>query len=754
MKGLTILLLNLCIMQTLLTSSYAQSQSGSIEGTVVERVTQRPLPGVNIVILKTTLGASTNLSGEFIIDNIPIGIYQVEASMIGYQSEIKTEIVVSTNRVIMVNFELNESALELDEEIVVTARYFVKDSDKPVSAKRLTPQEIRSSAGSAEDIFRIIQSMPGVSGAGGKSANLAVRGGSPDENRVLLDNIEIYSPLHFARLGTSMGIISIINPALLQNVDFITGGFPVKYGDKMSSVFELQLKEGNRSKFNTDLNANLGGFGVLLDGPVPGDGTIVFSARRGFFELLTKIMNKPVAPNYWDLVGKATYDFGPKHKLSLVGFYYLDDIERTGTIDDAGSELGRKYDYTQRDDYGSAIGINWRYLFSTQGYLLTTAAFTSNGWKSSIGTEIDHNLNGEDIKENEFYLTSELTYKINDALEIKSGFLFKTIDSQHYTWRAADTTRTGFVFPADTVYFFPETTYKTSVNLQTTFRPFLNLSLTTGLRYDYFEYTKETKFSPRLGLSYRISDKTTFNAAFGYYYQTPAAYQAALHPANEELRSSRSVHYIAGFEYLLNYDTKISVEVYHKEMDNVFSSSDTSKVITNGGSGFARGIEFYMQKKMSNNFVGSFAYTYSVSKRMDEHQLSEYYFEFDRPHNITLVSSYNISDKWQVGLKFQYATGSPYTPVVSSEQKNGKWYAVEGTKNSERYPDYHKLDIRIDRRFYFNNWTLSAYLDLWNVYNRANVISYIYNIDENGVIIKDSVDDFPFLPIVGINAQF
>ena len=224
MKGLTILLLNLWIMQTLLTSSYAQSQSGSIEGTVVERVTQRPLPGVNIVILKTTLGASTNLSGEFIIDNIPIGIYQVEASIIGYQSEIKTEIVVSTNRVIMVNFELNESALELDEEIVVTARYFVKDSDKPVSTKRLTPQEIRSSAGSAEDIFRIIQSMPGVSGAGGKSANLAVRGGSPDENRVLLDNIEIYSPLHFARLGTSMGIISIINPALLQNVDFITGG--------------------------------------------------------------------------------------------------------------------------------------------------------------------------------------------------------------------------------------------------------------------------------------------------------------------------------------------------------------------------------------------------------------------------------------------------------------------------------------------------------------------------------------------------
>ena len=186
---------------------------------------------------------------------------------------------------------------------------------------------------------------------------------------------------------------------------------------------------------------------MLLDGPIPGDGTMVFSARRGFFDLLTSMMNRPVAPRYWDLVGKATHTLGANHKLSLVGFYYLDDVEKTGSVEDAGSEAGRKYDYGRRDDYGSAIGLNWRYLYSTRGYMLTTAALTGNGWKSWFGTESNRELRGEDVVEDEAHLKSALTYKISDGVEVKGGVFWKHIDSEHHTWRDADTTRTGFVFP-------------------------------------------------------------------------------------------------------------------------------------------------------------------------------------------------------------------------------------------------------------------------------------------------------------------
>lgn len=752
MKHLLLLIFTLWTVESFAASPIIQKKAGSIEGIVIDRDTYQPLPGANVIIIDTTMGAATDLSGKFLIKNIPIGTYQIKASMMGYQPEVKTEILVSTHRVTMVNFELSPTVLELGEGIVVTPGYFEKEPEKPISARTLTPREIRSSPGAVEDIFRVIKSMPGVSVVGARSANLIVRGGAPDENRTLLENIEIYNPLHFGRPGGSMGGISIINLSLLQRVDFLTGGFPAKYGDKMSSVFEMQLKEGNRTNFNSDLNLNLAGFGVLLDGPIPGDGTMLFAARRGFFDLLTPLINEPALPRYWDLVGKATYNLSVNHKLSLVTFYYLDQFEQPPDSTE-DNELERKYTH-KRDDYGSAIGLNWRYLFSKRGYMLTTTALISNGWKSCFSSDSNPELIGDDIKEDEVQLKSEFTYKLSDAVEVKGGLFWKTINSDHRIWSIEDTTHTGVIIPAYTVSYKPPLTFKAGSFLQTTLRPFTLLSINAGLRYDYFDFTEESKISPRLGLSYNLTDKTTLNAAYGHYYQTPASYQVALDPANIALRSSRAIHYIAGLEHLLSHDTKISVEVYHKDIDNVFMDSDTSRVITNAGSGYARGIEFYLQKKMSKNLVGSFAYTYSISKRQDGEFLPEYYSEFDQSHNFTLVSGYKLSDKWQIGVKFQYASGSPYTPVVGAVQKDGEWYAVDGAHNSARYPDYHKLDIRIDRCFQFSNWTLMAYLDLWNVYNRENVFSYYYDVGDNGVITKEASGGFPLLPILGISAQF
>ena len=157
---------------------------------------------------------------------------------------------------------------------------------------------------------------------------------------------------------------------------------------------------------------------------------------------------------------------------------------------------------------------------------------------------------------------------------------------------------------------------------------------------------------------------------------------------------------------------------------------------------------------MSHNLFGSCSYTWSASKRRDDVLLPLYDFDFDRTHNVILIGGYKFSKKWQVGLKFQYASGNPYTPIVGAVQKHGQWYVIDGLYNSTRYPDFHKLDIRIDRVFHFQNWTLQIYLDLWNVYNRKNVLDYYYNIDHNGNITKDTFNDFPMLPIVGINVQF
>ena len=189
-------------------------------------------------------------------------------------------------------------------------------------------------------------------------------------------------------------------------------------------------------------------------------------------------------------------------------------------------------------------------------------------------------------------------------------------------------------------------------------------------------------------------------------------------------------------------------------MTNVFVQSDTIRIINNQGSGYARGVELYVQKKMSENFVGSLAYTYAVSKRKDDATMPEYAFDYDQRHYVTLISGYKFFNDWRIGIKFQYATGMPYTPVTGSRQIGDDWYLIEGRKNSARVPDFHQLDLRIDKNFRFMRWTLTAYLDLWNVYNRDNIIYYSYEIDDQGKISRSASYDFPTLPIVGFSARF
>lgn len=376
MKKYALIALLSVIISVSLRSINAQSGTGTLSGEIRDAVTKQPLHGANVIIAGTSLGATTNESGYYVIKNILPGTYEARSSIIGYETSSNADVVVHPFRNSTIHFSLKSSSVELGL-VEIRSDYFAKPSENVVSMRTLSPEEIRRSPGSAEDIFRVMQSMPGVATAGGKSAQLIVRGGSPDENLTLLDNIEIYNPIHFARSGESMGIISIINPALLEKVDFLTGGFPAKYGDKISSVFEMSLKDGNRELYNSDINMNIAGFGVMVDGPVTDRGSMIFSLRRGFFDILTSIMNRPAAPQYYDAVGKFTYDIDANNRISIVGFYYIDQIVREGTIKESSGMS--KYEYLSRDDYGTAFGLNWRSLISKDAYALTTFSFTGNG---------------------------------------------------------------------------------------------------------------------------------------------------------------------------------------------------------------------------------------------------------------------------------------------------------------------------------------------------------------------------------------
>jgi len=730
---------------------FSQQKTGLISGEVRDATTKQPLPMANVFVVGTNLGAAADENGRFVIRDVPSGNYQIRSSYIGYKPATHTDVVVSQSRTTTVSLELISSQIEMNE-VTVTGGYFERPDEKALSVRTLSSQEIRRSPGSAEDIFRVMQSLPGVATAGGKSAQLIVRGGSPDENLTLLDNIEIYNPIHFARTGESMGIISIINPSLLKSVDFMTGGFPAAYGDKMSSVFDMSLVDGNRELNNLDINTNIAGFGALVDGPTPGGGSMVFSARRGFFDLLTSLMNRPVAPRYYDAVGKITYDLDENNRVSVLGFYYLDQIERTGST--PGSLQGSKYDYLTRDDFGSAAGVNWRSLLSTNAYSLTTLSFSGNGWNTLQGTETNRSARGEDIREYSYSLKNEISYQPQPELQLKGGVQMHLIDSKHVAWTPEDTTRRGQLIPSTSISYLPPTSTKLSLFLQDTWRPFARFSLTTGVRYDHFSFSREGTWSPRFSAQYHFSEQTSLNAAYGKFFQTPASYQIALDPLNQLLRSSLAIHYVVGLEHVFNENTRATFEIYHKDLTGIILESDTTSILKNSGSGYAEGIELSLQRKFTQGFVGSASYSYSVSKRREEDVLSLYDFEFDRPHIVNVIAGIALSEHWQLGVKFQFASGNPYTPVVGVAQKGGVYYVVDGAKNSARYPDYHKLDIRLDRTFEFASWTLTAYLDLWNLYNQQNVLAYSYKVDNAGALTTNTRYDFGILPIIGLSAQF
>jgi hypothetical protein len=747
-----ILLLIIAFSLTLLAQTlFSQEKTGSISGEVRDAVTQQPLPGANVFVPGTTIGATSDDKGYYVIKNIAPGKYHVKASFIGYESSSNPDVIVIGQRNATISFNLKASSVEMDV-VTIQSDYFAKPTENIVSMRTLSPEEIRRSPGSAEDIFRVMQSMPGVATAGGKSAQLIVRGGSPDENLTLLDNIEIYNPIHFARSGESMGIISVVNPALLEKVDFLTGGFPAKYGDKMSSVFDMTLQDGNKELYNTDVNANIAGFGVTMDGPLVEKSSMIFSLRRGFFDILTSLLNKPAAPRYYDAVGKITYDLNPNNRISLVGFYYLDQIDKLGSTKE--SSAMSKYNYLERDDYGSAFGLNWRWLISQHAFALTTVSFTGNGWTTRQGSETNRALRGEDILEKEFVVKSELTYQYSPVLDLKIGGLVKMIDSKNESWTPEDTTRNGVIIPAATISYTPDMTSKAALYMQSSYRIVRPVTISAGLRFDRFALTNENNISPRLALSYRFLESTSLNLAWGKYIQSPANYQISPDPRNLLLKSSTAFHYIAGIEHRLADDTRATVEVYHKVLSNLVVHPDSSNLLLNTGSGYARGIEFSLQKKFTDGFVGSASYSYSVSQRRDNSTQALYDFEFDRPHIINLIAGMEIGEGWQIGAKFQYASGNPYTPVVGVVIKNGSYYVVDGGYNSARYPAYHKLDVRIDKKFHFSSVTLTAYLDLWNVYNRQNILSYSYKVDSDGIITTTPRYDFGVLPIIGLSAQF
>ncbi len=721
------------------------AEVGKIAGGVVDRTTKQPLPGVNVTILGTNMGAATDINGKYLIENVPIRDYSLQANMMGYKPLVKIRIYPIPNRTILIDFELEQSMLEL-QGITVTPEYFPKEKDAVLSSHKISFYEARGNP-EGYNVQRMLTSLPGVAAVEDYSAQLIVRGGDPDENLCLIDNVEITSPVHFGWFGGEGGSISIINTELVKNIGFSSGGFPVKYGDKLSSFMDIHLKEGNRDKFEVNFDFNMSRAGFALGGPVSKKASYLFSYGRSYLELLDKVSDiGNVIPKYDEIWGKIVFEPSYNDKFSVIGLKTIDRM----TVPE--SEMGRNAKGDLIWNGGEdVVGLSWRTLVSNKGFSLLTLSGISHN------LDLDcENTFGVSSTQSQIIIRESITYRLSPQIEFEAGGSYKYLDFEWNSFYTPETTSTGIPIPGDTISK-TENSYKVGSYIQTNFTLFPKLQVKPGIRYDYFDLNTESVLSPRIGFRFSLTEITFLNFSYGEFYQFPS-YEALL---SNTLKSKHAVHYVIGIEHLTTPNTKLTIEGYHKELNNLITAvSDSTRGLDNSGEGYINGVDFLLHKKLAEKVFGSISYSYSISKRKDrwgekDYAKGEYYSDWDQRNIFTLIGGYKFTDNFECTVKWRFASGSPYTPVDTTERwqepVTGRWYIEKGSINSAKYPSYHRLDFQISQRHIFRGWSIVTYFNLQNVYNRKNILQYSWNDDFTE---REDLYQFLFMPVGGVTIEF
>lgn len=736
--------------------------TGIISGTVVNASTKQPLTSANVVVIGTTTGSSTDLDGNFSILNIPSGIYAVKASVVGFREVTITDVTVSPSRPAELLFELVQMEIAL-EEVTFTPGYFREVPDKPVSTTIQTSEEIRRLPGGFEDVVRAVSILPGVAQVSNGRNDLIVRGGAASENLYVVDNIEIPNINHFGTQGSTGGPQSYINLDFVDKTTFSTGGFGVRYGDKLSSVLTIDLLEGRSDRIGGKGTISATQFGLNLEGPLAEEnGNFLFSARRSYLDFIFKAAGFSFVPEYWDFLGKASYDISPVDKLSFTGIVALDNVRQFNDDADQRYDNSRILATNQDNAVG---GVTWRRLFNN-GFFNLTFGQSYVGYNSEQRDSLLNPIFRNNSIEHEQNLRGDVSYALTDRTDFTFGLGAKAV---RFTADVIlDTLQSYFGDTLATNEYYNTNAWKTAGYFQVAHK-FDYLRWTLGLRYDSFSLLQEQfVLSPRLSLQLPIDYKTNINASTGRYYQAPSYIWLVSDEQNSNLNYIGVNQYILGIEHFLREDTRWNTEFYYKDyydypvsetrpylilantgagfggLDEGFTSFGLDPLVSKG-TGWVRGVEISLQKRYSEiPFYGLLAVSYNESgfypldgiKRPNAN---------DQKWILNAGGGYLFNEKWEVAMKFRYATGRPYTP-----------FKPDGTKSVDNYltkrlEPNHSLDLRVDRRFYFSTWLLIAYVDVQNVYNFTYNSPPEWNFRENR---PETSEGIGILPSIGLSVEF
>lgn len=715
-----------------------------IKGVVIDKSTRQPLEFVNVLVVGLGIGASTDANGNFLITQVPPGIYRLQASFLGYKTELTPEYRV--NHVTpYVQIELEEENASLNE-VVVTASPFQKVPESPVSLRVIGLQEIEKAPGANRDISKVVQNYPGVAFSPiGYRNDLIVRGGGPSENRFYLDGVEIPNINHFSTQGASGGPVGLIDADLIRSVKFYSGAFPADKGNALSSVLDFSLRDGDMER--NSLKATLGASEVSLssNGHIGNKTSYLVSVRQSYLQALFKILGLPFLPAYTDASFKIKTRFDSHNELTLLGLGGIDRMKLNLGIEGEDAEYMLSYLPEINQETYTVGGVYRHYSQRHVQSIVLSQSYLNN-------RNVKYRDNDESSEENLTLRLGSIEQETKLRMEntsswsvwkVKAGFdlNYSRYKSNEYRKVFANALR-EYDYHTDLSLWrwgmFASVDYAA---------PDKSFTASMGVRTDGNNYSDKMKalwrqLSPRLSVSYRLIEGLTLSGHVGLYYQLPS-YTALGFKGEEGEYVNRHLDYISvsqeslGLSWTPNENMELSVEGFYKLYGHMpFSLSDQiplsckgndygtigNEPLSSEAKGRSYGVELMFKWLLTQKLNLSSSLTIFKSEFKDGEQGSYVPSAWDNRFILNMSGTYNFPKHWSLGAKVSCIGGSPYTPydvekssLVEAWNVQGRAYYDYSRYNQERLPVFGQLDVRVDKTFYLKKCMLGFYLDIQNI---------------------------------------
>ncbi|MBK6445422.1 MAG: TonB-dependent receptor [Bacteroidetes bacterium] len=773
-------------------SSTLLAQSHTVSGFVKEDETGESLLGTNVYLKENLKGTSTNQYGFYSI-TVPEGKYTLVVSYLGFVTQ---EFPIELTKDLRINVNLKSTAIESKEVTISAERDDRNVESIDMGKDKIEVEKIKQLPAfmGEVDILKTIQLLPGVQSAGEGNSGFYVRGGGPDQNLILLDEANVYNASHL------FGFFSVFNADAVQNITLTKGGMPANYGGRLASVLDIQMKEGNNKKFSAEGGIGFVSSRLTIQGPIKKDtGSFIISGRRTFIDLFfgppfVKKSSNIYGNKYYfyDLNAKVNYRLSDRDRLFISG-YFGRDVFRYKSPDS---------DFFVRVPWGNTTAtLRWNHLFNNKLFMNTSLIYTDYQFEFEGGQDAFSFKLFSGITD--YNLKSDINWLPNVRHNVKFGgqYIFHVFVPSNASAKSGD-----IVFDLGkilrnyahdgSIYINDEFDLSKTIKLNGGLRytlfqqigPFdrfvrspINGNVTDTLHYDAGENVKtyshvEPRISGRLSLSPKSSLKASYTQNYQYIHL--ASLSGISLPTDTWIPSTDKVKPQFGTQYALGYfrnfknnTYETSLEVYYKEMKNqveyeegFLPENTVNDNIDNNfvyGKGWSYGAELFL-KKAKGNFSGWIGYTIAWTKRQfdDLNQGKTFYAKYDRRHDVSVVMTYELGNRWVFGATWIYATGNLNTfPQRLYVLSNGN--VVEdygGQRNNYRLPSYHRLDISATIKSkpgkkFESSWNFS----IFNVYNRYNpyIIYFDKKFEENSIEIQaKQISLFPMIPSVTYNFKF